>query len=217
LSARDATAPAPSETAARLAREGWDLYSAGKVEAARDRLAEASAAGAPVWVDYALGLAEFALEHFDAALGAWDRVRAKRPDFEPVYFHLADAYRRLDRLDDRLKVLREAAQRWPSDPDAHNAVGVALVGRGALDDAIASFDKAVSVAPADSIAYFNLGRAYQFRQARTLRSMSARSDAGRSIADRDKQSALENYKKHVALGGPYADLAKEAISVLNWR
>jgi tetratricopeptide (TPR) repeat protein len=217
LSGPAAASPASSESAAKLAREGWDLYSAGKVEAARDRLAQAAAAGAGIWVDYALGLAEFALDHFDAAVAAWEGVRAKKPDFEPVYFDLADAYQRLDRSDERLAVLRQAAGRWPADPDTHNAIGVVLVRRGALDDAIDNFNRAVSAAPSDSIAYFNLGRAYQLRYARMLSTVGQRSEAGRSVADRDRQSALENYKKHVALGGPLADQAREAISTLNWR
>jgi VWFA-related protein len=217
LSERGASAPAPSEAAARLAREGWDFYSAGKLEAARDRLAQASAAGGGLWVDYALGLAEFALDHFDAAVTAWQRVRGQKPDFEPVYFDLADAYRRLNRSDDILAVLRDAAQRWPADPDTHNAVGVVLVRRGALDDAIDAFNKAASAAPSDSIAYFNLGRAYQMRYGRMLSTIGQKGEAGRSVADRDRQSALENYKKHVALGGPLADQAREAISALTWR
>ena len=217
LSDPGASATVAPDAAARLAREGWDLYSAGKVEAARDRLAEASAAGGGIWVDYALGLAEFALNHFDAAIAAWERVRAKKADFEPVYFDLADAYRRLDRSDDVLAILRETARRWPADPDAHNAVGVVLLRRGAIDDAIEAFNKAASAAPSDSIAYFNLGRAYQFRYQRMLSTVGQKGEAGRSVADRDRQSALENYKKHVALGGPLADQAREAISVLTWR
>jgi VWFA-related protein len=217
LSEPGASSPVAPDRAARLAREGWDLYSAGKVDAARDRLAEASAAGGGIWVDYALGLAEFALDHFDAATAAWERVRARKPDFEPVYFDLADAYRRLDRSDDVLAILRETAHRWPADPDAHNAVGVVLLRRGAIDDAIDAFNKAASAAPSDSIAYFNLGRAYQFRYQRMLSTVGQKGEAGRSVADRDRQSALENYKKHVALGGPLADQAREAISVLTWR
>ncbi len=206
-----------AEGAARLAREGWDLYSAGKVEAARDRLAEGSAAGAGVWVDYALGLAEFALDHFAAAVDAWERVRTARSDFEPVYFDLADAYRRLERSSDSLAVLREAARRWPADAEAHNAVGVVLVSRGAFDDAIEAFTHATTVAPTDPIGFYNLGRTYQFRYLRTLKAIGQETQAARSVADRDRQRAVEAYQKCVALGGPYAAKAREAISVLNWR
>ena len=37
---------------------------------------------------------------------------------------------------DALAVLRDAARRWPKDAETHNAVGVVLVSRGAMDDAI---------------------------------------------------------------------------------
>jgi VWFA-related protein len=212
--ASNSTSP---ETAARLAREGWDLYAAGKVEGARDLLSKASAAGAGIWVDYALGLAEFALDHFDAAVAAWQRVRAAKPDFEPVYFDLADAFRRLTRSDDSLAVLREAARRWPNDPEAQNAVGVTLVGRGAFDDAIEVFNKAAAAAPDDAVAYYNLGRTYELRYLRILKAAGADPTAARSMADQDRRKAIDAFKKCVAIGGPYADKAREAISVLNWR
>ena len=181
LSARADAKPAVSEGVTRLAREGWDLYAAGKVEAARDRLAEASSAGAGVWVDYALGLAEFALDHFQAAVAAWERVRKNKPDFEPVYFDLADGYRRLERSDDSLAVLRDAAGRWPADAETHNAVGVVLVGRRALDDAIDAFNKAdISGAERLAVGYFNLGRTYHLRYITMLKAIGQQTEAARS-------------------------------------
>ncbi len=209
--------PSASDAAARLAREGWDLYSAGKVEAARERLSQAAAAGAGVWVDYALGLSEFALDHFDASVAAWERVRRARPDFEPVYFDLADAFRRLERSDDSLAVLREAARRWPDDAEAHNAVGVTLVGRGAYDDALEAFNKATAVAPGDAVGYYNLGRTYELRSLRMLKAAGQDPVAARSLADRDRRNAIAAFTKCVEMGGPYADKAKAAISVLTWR
>jgi tetratricopeptide (TPR) repeat protein len=212
--ASNSTSP---ETAARWAREGWDLYAAGKVEGARDLLSKASAAGAGIWVDYALGLAEFALDHFDAAVTAWQRVRSAKPDFEPVYFDLADAFRRLTRSDDSLAILREAARRWPDDPEANNAVGVTLVGRGAFDDAIVVFNKAAAAAPNDAVAYYNLGRTYELRYLRILKTAGSDPIAARSMADLDRRNAIDAFKKCIAIGGAYADKAREAISVLNWR
>jgi VWFA-related protein len=209
--------PSASDAAARLAREGWDLYSAGNVEGARERLSQAAAAGAGVWVDYALGLAEFALDHFDASVAAWERVRRVKPDFEPVYFDLADAFRRLERSDDSLAVLREAARRWPDDAETHNAVGVTLVGRGAYDDALEAFNKATAVAPADAVGYYNLGRTYELRSLRMLKAAGQDPLAARSLADRDRKNAIAAFTKCVEMGGPYADKAKAAISVLNWR
>ena len=207
-----------SARAAALGKEGWDLYAAGKVEEARAKLAEASAAGGGPWVDYALGYAEFALQHFDAAVTAWQRIRTQRPDHRPVYFDLADAYLQQGKTSDALAVLRDAARRWPDDNDAHNAVGIVLLRRSDLDGAIDSFSRAVTAAPKDEIGHFNLGFAYHQRYIRRLQSTGLSSTAARqSVADRDRQSALDAYRACVALEGQYAQRARDAIAILEWR
>lgn len=210
-------AEAGSERATALGRAGWDLYAAGKVEEARDRLAEALAAGGGPWVDYALGYAEFALRHFDAAMSAWQRVRSHRPDYRPVYFDLADAYLQLGKSDEAVKVLRDAAGRWPAESEPHNAVGVVLVSRGALDEAIESFSRAVAADPRDDTGHFNLGRAYHLRYFRRLQSGASSPTAARAVADRDRQSALDAYKTCAALEGPFARQARDGIALLEWR
>jgi len=204
------------DTAARIAREGWDLYAAGKVEEARDKLALASAGGGGPWVDYALGLAEFTLRNLDAAIAAWTRVRAVVADYEPLYFDLADAYLQAGRSTDALATLREAARRWPKDAETHNAVGVVLIRRGAIDDAISSFQRATAAAPDDGLGFFNLGRAYHTRHARRLGSAGT-STGVRMLSDLDRQNAIEAYRKAISLGGPFADEAKAHLAELEWR
>ena len=206
-----------SARAAALGKEGWDLYAAGKVEDARAKLAEASAAGGGPWVDYALGYAEFALQHLDAAVTAWQRVRTQRPDHRPVYFDLADAYLQQGKTSDALTVLRDAAGRWPDDNDAHNAVGIVLLRRGDLDGAVTSFSRAVAAAPKDEIGYFNLGFAYHQRYFRRLQSSGASAMAAQAVADRDRQSALDAYRACAAFAGQYAARAREAIAALEWK
>ncbi len=122
----------------------------------------------------------------------------------------------LDRTADALSVLREAARRWPADPDTHNAVGIVLVKRGAIDDAIESFSRAVLAAPDDDTGYFNLGRAYHLRYARRLQTSTTSATAARFLADRDRLSALEAYGKCVALGGPFEKQARDAVAALQW-
>ena len=212
-----AATDAATARAAALGRAGWDLDAAGKVEEARDKLAEASAAGGGPWVDYALGYAEFALQHFDAAVTAWQRVRTERPDHRPVYFDLADAYLQQSKTGDALAVLRDAAGRWPDDNDAHNAVGIVLLRRGDLDGAISSFSRAVTAAPKDEIGHFNLGFAYHQRYIRRLQSSGASAIAAQAVADRDRQSALDAYRARAALEGQYAQRARQAIAVLEWK
>lgn len=209
-------AGAAPERAVRLAREGWDLYSKGNVEGARDRLAAAVEAGGSLWARYALGLCELALRRPEAAREAFEFVRKAEPAFEGVYFDLADVYLQLDRTSDALAVLRDAARRWPGDSEAHNAVGVLLVRRGALDDAVESFERACTAAPSDPIGHFNLGYAHHLRYQRWLRT-SPSTPATASLADRARLSALEAYRKSASLGGSTEKAAREAIAALERR
>ena len=50
-------------------------------------------------------------------LGPWERVRRDVPEFEPIYFSLADAYGLQRDEGTALKVLREAERRWPADAE----------------------------------------------------------------------------------------------------
>ena len=204
--------------AAKLAHDGWKLYAQGQVEAARDTLAKA-AAGAPntAWIQYALGQSEFTLQHMDAAAAAFEKVRQRLPTYEPVYFDLADSYLQLHRLSDALGVAREAARRWPNDVETHLAVGCILVNRQAFDDAIEAFTHALSVEPHNGNAQFNLARAYHLNFVRIIRSTSNNATATSMLASRSRERAIDAYRKYLAMGGPFEQQAKDALTALGWK
>lgn len=198
------------------AAEGWAAYQRGDLASAADHLRRAAARpGAKPWVSYALGFALLSQSAGSDAVREWERVRSAVPEFEPVYYDLADLYTQLGDERMALLVLRDAERQWPSDPDLFNAMGVIQLRRGALDDAIDSFERAVKVAPEDALGYFNLGRTYQIRYARTQRFVPAIGQVVRNEDDRKR--AIASLEKYLALGGPYATQARDALSALSWK
>jgi len=215
---RATTGTTKLDEANRLALDGWQLYAKGKVEEARDRLANAALQAPDIaWIQYALGQAEFTLQHFQPAIAAFENVRRGLPDYEPAYFDLADSYLQVGQPAEALAVLRDAERRWPNDSETHNAAGCVLVGRGALDDAASAFERAIAAAPADGLAYFNLARTYHLIYIHFLRSTSANATAASMLADRNRQRAIDAYRKYLTMGGAFDKEANEALAALGWR
>jgi VWFA-related protein len=198
------------------ADKGWSAYQRGDLEAARTSLAAAAARPtARPWVRYALGQSEYALGHYDRAVVEWEAVRKNVPEFQPVYFDLVDGYIQLHDPDKATKVLHAARDRWPKDAEVYEALGVVQTTRGALDDAIDSFQKAIAVAPEDPIGYFNLAKALELRYVRTRRFIERTRTWMASSTDRE--NAIANYKKYLAMGGgPFANSARDGLTRLNW-
>jgi VWFA-related protein len=195
---------------------GWAAYQRGDLEtAARELSTTAAAADARPWVLYALGLSHYALRHYQEAAASWERVRRTQPDFEPIYFALADAYSLQHDEGTAIKALRDGELRWPADPEIADAIGVIQIRRGAIDAAIESFQRATAVAPAEGLGYFNLARAYQMR---LMKSQRYDPQLQKWIGgDEDRRRALANFQKYLDLGGPYERQAREAIAALQWK
>ena len=217
LSSRDAPrlADARSGPTADLAKSGWEAYQRGDVETALSDLSKAAAQpGAKAWVLYALGMSQVAMGRASDAIVSWERVRQAAPDFEPVYMDLADTYSQVADLTKSLAVLRDAEKRWPKSAAVQSAIGVIQVSRGALDDGITHLAEAAAAAPDDPLMHLNLGRAYYLRFHRGRRYVTSQR---RWVApEGDRQKATEAFQRCIALGGPYAQQAREALSVLEW-
>lgn len=197
------------------AQRGWERYQKGDVEGARDALERAVARGASSpWVHYVLGQSEFALLHFPRAAAEWKVVVEKAPDFKPAYFDLADALLQASDYGEAIKVLRRASERWPTDPEVYNALGIMFVRRGVLDDAVASFRKAMEVAPRDSLGVYNLARALEMRWVKSRRYVQ---EMRTWVShDEDRKDAIALYQKYLQMGGPYETSAREALGRLQW-
>lgn len=192
---------------------GWAAYERGDLETAASDLSKAAETDNRPWISFALGYAQFALRRYPEAIAAWMRVKQSVPQFEPVYFSLADALSLEGKDKDGIALLSEAERRWPKDAEIENALGVLLVRRDALDRAIESFTKATELAPDDASGYFNLGRAYQIRFAKAEHYNMA---LGRVLGgnETDRSAAIAAFKKCLELHGAYDQQAREAISAL---
>ena len=194
---------APTSTSNDLAGKGWAAYQKGDLEHAAVYLGQAAQSpDAHPWVRYALGLAQLGLARYPDAVAAWEQVRRAVPEFEPVYFNLADGYMLQKDNVTALNVLRDAQARWPNDSEVWNASGVLEIRRGVVDAAIRSFTRATTADPADSLGFFNLARAYQMRASQSQRFDSTLQRWVGGEADNKK--AVENYTKYLEMGGPYA-------------
>lgn len=210
-----ALAAGTTTSAGDPAKKGWDAYQRGDVENALTSFTEAAARpDVRPWVLYALGLSHAALGRPSDAAAAWERVREAAPDFEAVYIDLADSYLQMADASKALAVLRDAEKRWPHDTEILNAIGVIHVRRGALDDALAAFAKAVAAAPNDPLGHFNMAKTYEMRFVRGQRYVS--SQRKWISADEDREKAEESYRRVVTLGGAYAKEAADAIHRLLW-
>ncbi|MGI8946800.1 MAG: VWA domain-containing protein [Ornithinimicrobium sp.] len=202
-------------TASKLAAEGWAAYQRGDIEAAVGPLTKAAAQpGVRPWILYTLGLAQGGLGRPREAIASWERVRQAAPAFEPVYIDLAAKHASLSDLTSALGVLRDAEQRWPNDPEVHNAIGVIHFRRGALDEAIAAFSRATAAAPEDSLAHLNLGRAYELRFTRSRRYVTSQR---RWVVDEsDRLKGIKHYQACIRIGGPYVNAASDGLQRLEW-
>jgi VWFA-related protein len=196
-----------------LAKDGWAKYEKGDVEGARDALSRAATRDARPWVFYALGQSEFALQHYDRAIAAWKTVRERVPEFEEVYFDLADAHLQRGELSDSVSVLRDAARRWPKDQQVFNALGVIYARRDALDDAVNAFKQAATLAPDDALSRFNLARAYHLRYVKSRHYIPALQRWVQN--DGDRKHAMDEYTRYLEIGGPQEQSVRDALRALN--
>jgi len=98
----------------------------------------------------------------------------------------------------------------PDDPPIPEVRGV-----GRIMNSVESFERATRIAPADALGYFNLARTHQMR---LLKSQRYDPQMQKWIGgDEDRRRAIAGFQKYLALGGPYANHAQEALASLSWK
>jgi tetratricopeptide (TPR) repeat protein len=194
----------PEEMAAQ-ARLGWNAYQAGDTQRATSILsAPAQHPSAPAWVHYVLGWARFAEGDIDGARGAWTRVQAMVPDFEEVYFDLADCDLRQHRPAESLAVLDKALRFRPENSDILNAIGVVETSLRQFDNAIAAFERALRTEPAGVTSRYNLARALELRYTSAL-------GRGERPPAADLERAAAEFRRVVDAHSAHADDAGDGM------
>jgi len=197
------------------ARKGWEAYQRGDLEGVRAALAPIAARpAAPSWVEYVLGQADYGLGEFRGAAAAWERVRARQPQYHPVYLDLADDYVKLDERKKAIEVLREGRKRWPKDGDILNALGVIIAGGGDVDQAIEVLNEAIALAPRETISYLNLAKALEMRYFKKLQNLKMLHWRTDSSTETERKNAIKAYQRYLATGGEYGSLARDGIKRL---
>ncbi len=134
-----------------------------------------------------LTLGNFAAARGDAdgALAAYRKALAIDPGFSEAAVNLSDLHRARGEDDLAEEVLRAALRRDPSAAGAHHALGLALVRRKRMPEALASLSRAAALAPDDArFAYVNaVALDGAGRKAEALRAL----DAGLARNPNDRQ------------------------------
>ncbi|HNX95875.1 MAG TPA: tetratricopeptide repeat protein [Holophaga sp.] len=148
----DPEASAPWAAMGDLAREGERFEDA--LRCYREALARnPEAADVQIQLGYVylkMGRSQESEKSFLAALES-------DPGEYSAYLGLAEYYRQLQRPNDQMAMVKQAMTLAPEDPDVWNAQGVALEVAGQTSEATASYEKALSIAPAHRKAVNNLG------------------------------------------------------------
>jgi predicted CXXCH cytochrome family protein len=142
---------------------------------------------------------------FGRAEGMYLSAIEKHPHFAPAYVNLADLYRMQQRDEEGERILRQALQRLPDDGGLHHALGLALVRKQQLSEAVESLARAAKLAP-DNVRYGYVYGVSLNSVGRTTEALTVLEDTRqRHPADRDLLLALLMFSR--AAGKTAAALA----------
>lgn len=107
--------------------------------------------------------ARFYLDHARSwrAESILEKYCRRHPNDVEMLYRLSTAYRHTENWSSAVKNYKEIILNNPSDATAHNDLGIALVKDGRLEDAVMSFQRALSINPSMTRARMNLQRALE--------------------------------------------------------
>jgi protein O-GlcNAc transferase len=118
-----------------------------------------------------------------------------------AYLGLSECYRQMQRLDDQLRMVKEAMALAPEDPDVWNARGVALEISDKLGEATEAYEKALTFDPQHRKAANNLGFILERRMTAgetNLRERALDAWKRRLLLCRDEGQSLKMASEHLS-------------------
>lgn len=161
-----------------------DLYiKAGSHESPRDE--KVPSVRGEVYRNYSILLAEKG--QIDKALSEIQEARKQYPNDADFVLIEADFYNRKGDTENYVRILKEASEKSPNDPDLIYNLGVASLKMDKKEDAVKYFNQTVSVKPDYVNAYINLANIKVDEQAKIFEEMNS---LGNSQADNKKYNDL---------------------------
>lgn len=195
---------------AGLGETDWWLYDATKqkhwIESAQQACAKAidlGNAGAEGHV--CLGTIENGTGQFENAADQFQKAIQLDPTNDAAYWHLAEAYQKLNQLDKAEETYKRRISMRPNYWRAYSALGVFYINQAEYEKAEAMFEKGASLRPNDYRDYSNLGAAmlYEGKDEEATHALE------KSVEIRPSYMAYEN------LGTAYSQLRKFAQAAQN--
>ncbi len=103
------------------------------------------------------GLSRQGRQEYDLSISCFEKIVLLSPDKALGYFNLANSYHALKKLNEADLNYQMAAGRDSKDDRIYNNWGIVLRDKGALDQAVTRFQKAIQLNPDNANAYHNLG------------------------------------------------------------
>jgi tetratricopeptide (TPR) repeat protein len=128
----------------------------------------------------------------EAAIPMLEQALELSPRLAKAHFFLGTALRTLGRYDEALEHLQVAVQQYPRDRVVLNQIGRVHFLQRRFDDAIASFQQALSVDPEDLEAHYNLMLSYQ-----------GKGDVENAARERTLYTRFKADEASQAITGPY--------------
>ncbi|MGA8143803.1 MAG: FG-GAP-like repeat-containing protein [Candidatus Acidiferrales bacterium] len=110
------------------------------------------------------GVALMNRQHFEDALGKFQRACILDQDSDVGCVNVGIAFLNMQRLDDAQQILRKSAERDPKNPRAWYNLGLLAKSAGNPDAAIENFQKAAALDPSDADTQYFLGLIYSQQQ-----------------------------------------------------